>query len=59
MKQLEAEGLQLERVHLGAYVDREVAERLAEVARSHDRSTSAELRRAVAAHVEREKENTT
>jgi hypothetical protein len=44
-----------ERVHLGAQVDRELAVELARLARANSRSTSAELRRAVAAHLERER----
>jgi hypothetical protein len=54
MSQLEREHLQRpERVHLGAFVDRDLAARLAELARAEDRSVSSEIRRAVTAHLER------
>jgi predicted transcriptional regulator len=56
MKQLEAENLQeQDRVHLAAYVDRDLAAQLAELAREHDRSLSAEIRRAVTEHLTRER----
>jgi hypothetical protein len=42
-----------ERVSVSAFVDPHDHERLAELARSHDRSISAELRRAIRAHVKR------
>lgn len=45
-----------ERAHVNAWIDADDRERLLELARSHDRSLSAELRRAVAAHVARDAE---
>ena len=44
----------LRRVHLNAFVDVNVREELERLAREADRSLSAEIRRALAAHVERE-----
>ena len=44
----------LPRVHLNAFVDVNVREELERLAREADRSLSAEIRRALAAHVERE-----
>lgn len=46
------------RVPMGAYVDREQHQRLAELAREHERSLSAEVRIAVREHIEREQEVT-
>jgi hypothetical protein len=45
-----------ERVHLGAYVDPEQRQSLAELARQRDRSVSAELRLALSSHLERERQ---
>ena len=44
----------LRRVHLNAFVDADVREELERLAREADRSLSAEIRRALAAHIERE-----
>jgi predicted transcriptional regulator len=42
-----------ERAHLTARVDRDVLEQLERIARTNDRSMSAEVRTALRAHVER------
>jgi hypothetical protein len=58
MSQLEQENLQDRgRVHLGALVDRDLALRLAILARERDRSVSAEVRLAVGEHLERAETN--
>jgi predicted transcriptional regulator len=44
----------LGRVHLNAFVDVDIRRELERLAREADRSLSAEIRRALAAHVERE-----
>jgi predicted transcriptional regulator len=43
-----------ERLQIHAFIDRDVQQRLADLARRRDRSVSAEVRQALAAHVERE-----
>jgi predicted transcriptional regulator len=55
LKQLEPDDLQPERVHLGAFVDRQFAERLTALAREQDRSVSSVIRCAIVAHLERER----
>lgn len=45
-----------ERVHLNAYVDADVRDELERLARTNDRSVSAEVRLALRAHVERDNE---
>jgi predicted transcriptional regulator len=45
-----------ERVSVSVFVDPRDRERLNELAREHDRSVSAEIRRAIRAHVEREQD---
>ena len=42
------------REHVNAFVDADVRRELVRLARENDRSLSAEIRRALAAHVERE-----
>ena len=44
------------RAHVNAWIDERDRERLAELARERDRSFSAELRRAISAHVRETKE---
>ena len=46
-----------ERAHVNAWIDPRDHERLVELAQRNDRSISAELRRAIAAHVERDGED--
>lgn len=46
-----------ERVSVSVFVDPRDRERLVELARSHDRSISAEIRRAIREHVERDDED--
>ena len=45
-----------ERVQIHSHVERTVARELAALAREHDRSISAEIRRALGAYVERERD---
>ena len=45
-----------DRVSLSVFVDPRDRERLVELARTHDRSISAEIRRAIRVHVERDDE---
>lgn len=45
----------IETTHLGGQVPTDLAEQFAQVARDHDRSVSAELRRALKAHVDAHK----
>jgi predicted transcriptional regulator len=45
-----------ERVSVSVFVDPHDRERLAELARNHDRSISAEIRRAIREHIERDQE---
>lgn len=42
-----------ERVSVSVFIDPQDRERLIELARSHDRSVSAEIRRAIREHIER------
>lgn len=44
----------LERVHVNAYIDRDVRDELEQLARTNERTLSAELRVALRAHVERD-----
>ena len=45
-----------ERVHVGAFVDREQQQKLVKLARKRDRSVSSIVRRALAAELERERQ---
>ena len=54
MSQLEQEKLQ--RVHLGALVDREQRDQLVRLSREADRSVSATVRLALAEHLRKQKE---
>ena len=45
-----------ERVHIGAFVDRQTRQQLSERARQEDRSMSAVIRKALEAELQRERE---
>lgn len=55
MRQIDQEYLRRERVHLGALVDHDDAVALARLARENERSMSAEVRLALARHLELER----
>ena len=56
MRQVARENEHRARVHVGAFVDREQRQQLVELARKRDRSVSSIVRRALAAELERERE---
>jgi predicted transcriptional regulator len=56
MSQVAQENEHRGRVYVGAFVDREQRQQLVELARKRDRSVSSIVRRALAAELERERE---
>ena len=56
MSQVAQENEHRSRVHVGAFVDREQRQQLVELARKRDLSVSSIVRRALAAELERERE---